>query len=102
MDSRLAESLPLELVKLGILKWLGRGSGQPAGSLPPQLGKLSNLKCLDGKPISLPRPCCRSLGSPAAWEGLISHSNQLSGWRLGLTCNQLIGSLPPELEKLNS
>ena len=89
-DNNLYGTIPPELGDLSNLQYLYLGSNQLTGSIPPELGSLLNL------------------------ESLYLHSNQLEGsippelgnlsnlTILSLGSNQLEGSIPPELGNLSN
>ena len=82
------------------------------GSIPPELGKLSNLEVLIFVYNQLSGPIPAELGNLSNLEALGLSSNQLTGAvppelgnlsnleRLGLGSNQLTGTIPPEFGNL--
>ena len=85
-----------------------------AGSIPPSLSSLAELRWLDLDGNRLTGPIPPELGKLASLEHLVLSNNQLSGripgelgqltrltW-LGLSNNQLNGELPPRLAQLTN
>ena len=83
-------SIPAELGNLSNLAYLNLGSNQLSGSIPAELGNLSNLEYLDldGNQLS---------GSIPAELGNLSNLDHLD-----LNDNQLSGSIPAELGNLSN
>ena len=87
---RLIGSIPPELGDLTNLEWVDLGMNELSGSIPPELGDLTNLKGLNlvGNELSGSIPL--ELGDLTNLE-----------W-LDLDANELSGSIPPELGDLTS
>ena len=88
--NRLAGEIPPELGRLSNLRWLDLGDNQLRGAIPPQLGNLSNLTLL-----SIARN--RLTGKIPVELGRLSNLE----W-LYLDDNELTGRIPPELGRLSN
>ena len=89
-SNKLSGSIPPELGNLSNLRKLDLHSNQLSGSIPSELGNLSNLNELD--------LCSNQLSSSIPPElGNLSNLNELD-----LYSNQLSGSIPPELGNLSN
>ena len=85
----LSGTIPPELGQLSQLQRLDLGSNDLTGPIPPELGQLSQLQRLDLSSNDLTGPISPEVG-------------QLSQlWSLSLNSNQLTGSIPPELGQLS-
>ena len=89
-DNNLTGTLPPELGDLTQLKRLVLDDNQLTGSIPPALGRLSQLTMLDLSKNSLTGTIPSELGS-------LSRLDSLLLWR-----NQLTGPIPADLENLGS
>jgi hypothetical protein len=83
--NQLNGSIPPEIGNLTNLAYLGLGDNQLSGSIPPELGNLSNLHGIHLFNNQLTGPIPPQLGNLANLEGIQAIGNQLSG------------PIPPEL-----
>jgi hypothetical protein len=77
--NNLSGSIPPELGALSNLGYLGLGDNQLSGPIPPQLGNLSNLWGIHLYNNQLSGPIPAELGNLSNLEGLQAIGNQLSG-----------------------
>ena len=84
----LSGSIPPELGKLSNLSWLDLYGNDLSGSIPPELGKLTNLEDLDLSGNDLSGSIPPELGNLTNLRNLLLYGNDLSG------------SIPPELGNL--
>ncbi len=89
-SNTLVGSIPPQLGSLSNLGYLNLNSNQLSGAIPPQLGSLSNLQVLELNGNQLSGAIPPELGGLSNLE-----------W-LGLTSNQLSGAIPPELGDLSN
>ena len=89
-DQDLSGSIPAELGSLSELGWLFLERNNLTGAIPRELGTLTNLQ-------ELRLRSNRLTGAIPAEFG-----NLANLWNLGLSFNQLTGTLPPELGRLSS
>lgn len=87
--NQLNGSIPPEIGNLTNLTYLGLGDNQLSGSIPPELGNLSNLHGIHLFDNQLTGPIPHQLGNLANLEGIQAIGNQLSG------------PIPPELGNLS-
>ena len=88
-DNLLSDSLPPELGRLTELRWLDLSYNHLSGPLPPELGQLANLEELDLNWNYLSGSLPPELGRLLKLEELY------------LSNNRLCGPLPPELGRLD-
>jgi Leucine-rich repeat (LRR) protein len=88
-DNNLSGSIPSQLGNMSNLEWLNLGNNQLSGSIPSQLGDLSNLYSL-------------WLANNQLSGSIPSQLGDLSDlYSLGLASNQLSGSIPSQLGNLS-